>query len=137
MASESQYVPFMLEELDYHAQFLAIRNLLYTHEQERKHLHEEIEEMREFADITSGDANWMAADEWAGLCHRSCYQDAAHSMAAVGNDSSIHRIGVSTRISTGLGEDSVWQGIPSGQHGREGHDSGRRCGHYASTCPET
>ena len=84
MASEYKYVPFMLEELDYHAQFLAIRNLLYTHEQERKHLHEEIEEMREFAENTSGDANWMAADEWAGLCHRSCYQDAAHSMAAVG-----------------------------------------------------
>ena len=84
MASESQYVLFMLEELDYHAQFIAIRNLLNTHEQERKHLHEEIEEMREIADRTSGDANWIAADEWANLCHRSCYQDADHSMAAVG-----------------------------------------------------
>ena len=84
MASESQYSPLLLEELDYGAQFLAIRRLLYIHEQDRKHLHEEIEEMREFADTSSGDANWMAADEWSGLCYMSCYQDAAHSMAAAG-----------------------------------------------------
>ena len=84
MASKSQYVPFLLEELEYDAQFLAIRRLLYIHEQDRKLLHDEIEEMREFADNSSGDANWMAADELAGLYHKSCYQDAAHSMAAVG-----------------------------------------------------
>ena len=84
MASESQYVHFLLEELDYHAQFVAIRSLLYIQEQDRKQLHEEIDETREFAEKATGDANWVAADEWADLCHRSCYQEAAHSMAAIG-----------------------------------------------------
>jgi len=84
MTSESEYVHFLLEELDYYAQFLAIRDLLYVQEQERKLLHEQIKEMREIAESTSGDANWIAADEWADLCHRSCYQEAAHSMATVG-----------------------------------------------------
>ena len=84
MGSEPQHIHFLLEELDYNAQFSAIIRLLNIQEQDRKHLDGKIERMRKIAAQTIGAANYQAEQEWVALCHESCYQEAAHSMAAVG-----------------------------------------------------
>ena len=74
----------LLHGLDYDAQFRAIRSLLFRQERVDRELSDKIEEVGEFAAQARGTANERAVDEWVDLLHDSCYQDAAHSMAAVG-----------------------------------------------------
>ncbi len=78
------FTPGLLLGLDYHAQFLAICNLLYRQELADRELEAEIKEVKEFAEQSRGAANEHAVDEFVDLLHGSLYQDAAHSMAAVG-----------------------------------------------------
>ena len=82
--SEFLHSSFRLEELDYDAQLLAIRSLLFRQERADQELSERIGKVGKVAKQTSGIANDWAVDEWVGLVHDSCYGDAAHSMAAVG-----------------------------------------------------
>ena len=84
MESEFLYSSIRLEGLDYDAQFLAIRSLLFRQERADQELSERIGKVGKVAKQTSGIANDCAVDEWVDLVHGSCYQDAAHSMAAVG-----------------------------------------------------
>lgn len=84
MESEFLCSSFRLEELDYDAQLLAIRSLLFRQERADQELADRIGKVEKVAKQTSGIANDWAVDEWVDLVHGSCYQDAAHSMAAVG-----------------------------------------------------
>ena len=72
------------EEMDYVAQLSAIRNLLHRHRQADRLLEDQIKEIDEFAKRTTGLINQNAVDDWVDHLHASVYQDAAHSMAAVG-----------------------------------------------------
>ena len=84
MESEFLHSRFRLEELDYDAQLLAIRSLLFRQERADQELSDRIGKVGKVARQTSGIASDCAVDEWVDLAHSSCYQDAAHSMAAVG-----------------------------------------------------
>ncbi len=74
----------VLPDLDYDAQLMAIHSLLRQHADADRASQEEIKRIEEFARQTSGCRNDHAVDEWIDRLHSSTYQDAAHSMAAVG-----------------------------------------------------
>lgn len=84
MESEFLCSSFRLEELDYDAQLLAIRSLLFRQERADQELADRTGKVGKVAKRTSGIANDWVVGEWVGLVHGSCYQDAAHSMASVG-----------------------------------------------------
>ena len=69
---------FSIEGPDYDTQLVAIRNLLFRQGKTDQELEKQIDAMGAVA------ANERAVDEWVDLLHTSIYQDAAHSMAAVG-----------------------------------------------------
>lgn len=69
---------------DYDAQLHDIYNLLYRNRQADADLTNEIEKIDAFAKQASGSASWHAQDDWVDHIDHSVYQDAAHSMAAVG-----------------------------------------------------
>ena len=70
--------------MDFDSQLRAIRALLRTHSDARLALETEIKEIEIFSKSVSGIANDHAIDEWVDRLHESVFQDAAHSMAAVG-----------------------------------------------------
>lgn len=74
----------VLGSRDYDAQLYAIRGLLRLHRQADEALSNEIKGIEAFAEQASGSANKRAVDEWIDHLHQSVFQDAAHSMAAVG-----------------------------------------------------
>ena len=84
MESQFKYIHFPLEEFNHDAQLVAIRNLLYRQKWADRELSDRIKEADEVARRTRGRANEHAVDVWVELVVTSCYQDAAHSMAAVG-----------------------------------------------------
>src|SRR5688500_16028717 len=71
-------------ELDLDAQLHAIHALLAGHRAADRHLTDEIERLADQARKATGFANELAVDEWVDALHTSVYQDAAHSLAAVG-----------------------------------------------------
>jgi hypothetical protein len=71
--------------IDYISQLSAIRDLLQRQNHADRLLKDQIERIEEFARKAPNDiANQRAIDEWIDHLHASTYQDAAHSMAAVG-----------------------------------------------------
>ena len=74
----------VLADLDYEAQLVAIHGLLDRHRKAEAALGEEIKEIEAIAQRTSGLRNEVAVSEWIDRLHSSVYQDAAHSMSAVG-----------------------------------------------------
>ncbi|MCY4449299.1 MAG: hypothetical protein OXE02_10725 [Chloroflexi bacterium] len=84
MWSHIEHILFPLEAFNYGAQLVAIRGLLYRQERADEELSDRIKEADEVARRTKGPANDHAVDAYAELAEMSCYQDAAHSMAAVG-----------------------------------------------------
>lgn len=84
MESQCEYIHFPLEEFNHGAQLVAIRRLLYRQEQADRELAERIDEADAAARRSKGRANDDPVDVWVELAQMSCYQDAAHSMAAVG-----------------------------------------------------
>ena len=72
------------EAPDYDAQCIAIRKLLFRQEQTDQELEAQIDEVGVVAAGARGEANDRAVDEHVDLMHTATYQDAAHSMAAVG-----------------------------------------------------
>jgi hypothetical protein len=74
----------LLSHVDYEAQLLAVHALLRRQKDAEQLLRDEIVEIDAFAKRTSGSRNQQAVDEWVDHLHASVYQDAAHSMAAVG-----------------------------------------------------
>ena len=71
-------------DLDLDAQLGAIRTLLERHRAADADLAQGIKRLEETARAATGFANELAVDEWLDSMHRSVYQDAAHSLAAVG-----------------------------------------------------
>ena len=74
----------VLPDLDYDSQLTAIRRLLERHGTFSKELQQEIAEADDWARETTGIRNYQAVEQWLDRLHSSTYQDAAHSMAAVG-----------------------------------------------------
>ena len=75
---------YMGFDFDYDSQMDAISALLYRLAEADVNLAINIENTRKIASHSSGDANESAVEQWVDLMHASIYQDAAHSMAAVG-----------------------------------------------------
>jgi|SRR6266850_1997860 len=73
----------LLHDLGYDAQIMAIRILLFQHRQADEKLTDEIKTLEEYCK-SPGHRSERAVDEWVDLLHSSAYQEAAHSMAAVG-----------------------------------------------------
>jgi hypothetical protein len=73
-----------LANLDYDSQLRAVVSLLASHHSRSAAVDAEIMEIEECAKRTSGMRNQQAVDEWVDRLQSSVYQDAAHSMAAVG-----------------------------------------------------
>ena len=84
MESQFTQITFPLEEFNHGAQLVAIGGLLARQERADQELAGEIKEADEVARRTEGRANDHAVDVYVELAEMSCYQDAAHSMAAVG-----------------------------------------------------
>jgi hypothetical protein len=82
--NDLDYARVLLPDLDYEAQLIAIRNLLRQHMLEDRLLSDDIKKIESYARQTSGMLRDHAVDEWVDRLHESVYQDAAHSMAAVG-----------------------------------------------------
>ena len=84
MEPQFEYIHFPLEEFNYDAQLVAIHGLLHRQARAEQELSDRIKKADEVARRTRGRANDDAVDVWVELAEMSCYQDAAHSMAAVG-----------------------------------------------------
>lgn len=84
MEPQFESINFPLEDFNHGAQLVAIRNLLYRQKQADQDLSNRIEQADEVARRATDRANEHAVDVWVELAEMSCYQDAAHSMAAVG-----------------------------------------------------
>lgn len=81
------WVYVVLPNLDYEAHLVAIKHMLYIHENDEKSIAEDIEETDNFIKNIQGareDYIQFLIDEQVGKFHYSVYQSAAHSMAAVG-----------------------------------------------------
>lgn len=74
----------LLLGFDYEAQILAVRDLLRRNSNHEERTVAEIKELETRAQRLTGVANEWAINEWIDRIHGSVYQDAAHSMAAVG-----------------------------------------------------
>ena len=101
--SDRDYACVLLPDLDYEAQLYAIRDLLQCHMRADQLLCEEIKEIEAHVRQLSGIRNQQAVDEWVDRMHASVYQDAAHSMAAVGMlaplvESIFHQAFLETRV---------------------------------------
>ena len=81
--SEDIEIPFF-GNLDYDYGFRAMRAMLFRMDHADQALADEIAKAEEFAKQTHGNQNDFAVDNLIELYHYSGYQDAAHSMAAVG-----------------------------------------------------
>lgn len=78
------YASFVLPDLDFESQLIAIRHQLKTHKTSDEELAQEIKDIEKYAKSHSGYRNQKAVDDWVDRLHSSVYQSAAHSMAAVG-----------------------------------------------------
>ena len=74
----------LLADFDYEAQLAAVRSLMRLQQSSDRRLEETIAELNSLAGKTSGILNQQVIDEWLYHLQSSVYQDAAHSMAAVG-----------------------------------------------------
>ena len=83
MECQSRDIVFPLKGFNYEAQLVAIGGLLYRQEQAEEELSDRIKEADEVARRSEGRANDYAVDVYVELAQMSCYQDMAHSMAAV------------------------------------------------------
>ncbi len=82
--SDRDFACVLLPDLDYDAQLVAVRNLLRRHKDFDQTFTDEIRQIDQLARRTRGRRNEYLVDEWLDRLHASVYQDAAHSMAAVG-----------------------------------------------------
>ena len=83
-AISNGFASIVLPDLDYGSQLIAIRHLLRVHENIDNKLIQEIKDIENNAKSSKGVRNEHDVDEWINRLHSSCYQDAAHSMSAVG-----------------------------------------------------
>ena len=77
-------IELLMSRFDYYNQFCAIRALLGRHHQADEDLSDEIRKTEKLAATKAGASSHRVDDHWADLMHTASFQDAAHSMAAVG-----------------------------------------------------
>lgn len=82
--SDRDAAVIVLRDLDDYAQLAAIHSMLRLCKAEDEKLRTEIDEIRTYAEESSGIHNEHAVEVLISHYHDSVYQDAAHSMAAVG-----------------------------------------------------
>jgi hypothetical protein len=82
--SDRDYALFVLDELDLEAQLLAIRGTLSRQRQANKKQTEDIQELEQKIKTAVGEDSRHFEDAWLDRLHGSVFQDAAHSMSAVG-----------------------------------------------------
>lgn len=78
------YAVLLLDGIDLEAQLLAVRSLLRRHANADAQLQSEIEELAKRAREAQGEYGMHLTDSWVDEMHGSVFQDAAHSMAAIG-----------------------------------------------------
>lgn len=78
------FASLVLGSMDYEAQLLAIRSSLHRHRVADGELSSKMQALEVAARRLVGLANARAVDEYGEHFHASVFQDAAHSMAAVG-----------------------------------------------------
>jgi hypothetical protein len=84
-ANEFRYFLYSMDvELELDAQFRATEALLAGHRAADKNLTDKIDRLAGRAHKATGFANELLIDQWVDALHTSVYQDAAHSLAAVG-----------------------------------------------------
>jgi hypothetical protein len=76
----------LLGDADFEAQLIAIRAALHRNAADEKQTGEEIKQFAEHVKNYSGDEEYQVnlENHWVDLMHGSVFQDAAHSMSAVG-----------------------------------------------------
>lgn len=75
---------FLFDEPDYDAQQRAIRGMLALRKKADERFAAELKDIENFIKTAKGDASDRAIDEWVDHLHNGVFEDAAHSMAAVG-----------------------------------------------------
>lgn len=76
---------FLFEDFtNYDAQLAAIRSMARLRKQADEEFDRELKEIEEFVKRAKGSASEQAVNQWVDHLHNSVYEDAAHSMAAVG-----------------------------------------------------
>lgn len=78
------YAVVLLEDIDLEAQLAAVRALLGRKAQADEALSHEIREIAKRANEASGEYGRQLENDWVDHLHGSVFQDAAHSMSAVG-----------------------------------------------------
>ncbi|MFA4952510.1 hypothetical protein [Brevundimonas sp.] len=119
--SDRDYAHMLLGDIDLDAQLLAIRSAIRRNAEADALLSQEIAELGERAKAASHDLSWRLTDIWVDRNHASVYQDAAHSMAAVGMIAPLVEA-LLVRVFRAIGE----QNWPLASDKRE-----RRCGNDA------
>lgn len=83
--NERRYLLYAIDvDLDLDAQFYAIQSLLAANHNADRELTRHIESLVNEAKSVAGEHADLVVDEWVDSLYRSTYQDAAHSLAAVG-----------------------------------------------------
>ncbi len=75
---------FLFDEPDYDAQQRAIRGMLSLRKKADERFAAELKDLEDFIKTARGSASDRAIDEWVDHLHNGVFEDAAHSMAAVG-----------------------------------------------------
>lgn len=82
--TDRDYAVVLLDDIDLEAQLLAVRSILQQHAKADAQLVEEIEALAKRAEEASGEYHMHLTNSWVDHLHGSVFQDAAHSMAAIG-----------------------------------------------------
>jgi len=82
--SNKDYAVLLLEDVDLEAQLIAVRSLLRRNARADEELGQEIEDLAKRAGDASGEYGMHLENSWVDRLHGSVFQDAAHSMSAVG-----------------------------------------------------
>jgi hypothetical protein len=82
--SDRDWAFMLLRDLDYDAQQLAIRSFLRYRNSADEKFERELKEIIEFQKKARGSASFQAGNEYVDHMHGKVFQDAAHSLAAVG-----------------------------------------------------
>ncbi|GGZ32886.1 hypothetical protein [Asticcacaulis endophyticus] len=82
--SDRDFAMFLLSDLDLEAQLRAIHHALSWNRQADKALSDDINDLAQLATKASDAYGWHLQGQWQDSLHASIYQDAAHSMAAIG-----------------------------------------------------
>jgi hypothetical protein len=109
------------DTIDLDAQLLAIRGVLRRNAAAQARLSTEIHEIVDSSKSARGNASWRLDDEWVDRLHDSVYQDAAHSLAAVGMLAPLLET-VFVRIFTAIGARADWPRASDGRLNRAGGD---------------